>query len=476
MRQDHLYRFRSTHALLDGYQELENQQIYFSPPEGLNDPLEGFKHIFWRGDQIVWRNLVRHYLHNLMLATSIASVMGKDFNPDMCASLVHQTDDDLPQSPIRGIYAEVCKEFFAHPVPERLVTALSSQVREVKRDELQFYLRLIHPLAAKSVLTTLAKHRLIITQVTRDLDALINAMSQKLDILLRARTQASDISDVVFSASEQLMSQLALINQFKNPTSPDRRPWLFIIQDFTSYYVTSLERLLYPDWHVACFVSDPTNSAMWGSYGDSHRGSCLKFKVKVDDQGTRTLDLYRANRWSGGKDGVVAHYAYMPHRFEKVRYTAEFPEVDFFESIATLPRSKLAGFWFAGLNGERSTTAERMLREDEAWRQEYWRKFAISFSTKSEEWAHEKETRLVLHSSLQRFDDKESRKLRYRFSDLAGIVFGMKTMNEDKLHMMRIIEQKCVAEGRNDFEFYQAHFSPDTKKIELAPLNMLKFG
>src|SRR5260370_28089171 len=110
MRQDHLYRFRSTHALLDGYQELENQQIYFCSPDGLNDPLEGFKHIFWRGDQIVWRNLLRHYLFNLMQATSIAAVMGQDFNPEMCAPLVHQTEHDLPQAPIRDVYASTCQE------------------------------------------------------------------------------------------------------------------------------------------------------------------------------------------------------------------------------------------------------------------------------------------------------------------------------------------------------------------------------
>jgi hypothetical protein len=28
----------------------------------LNDPLEGFKDLFWKGDVIVWKNLLRHYL------------------------------------------------------------------------------------------------------------------------------------------------------------------------------------------------------------------------------------------------------------------------------------------------------------------------------------------------------------------------------------------------------------------------------
>jgi hypothetical protein len=56
---DHLYRFRSIHSILGGFHELENQEIYFCPPQQLNDPLEGFKDIFWKGDEIVWRNLLR---------------------------------------------------------------------------------------------------------------------------------------------------------------------------------------------------------------------------------------------------------------------------------------------------------------------------------------------------------------------------------------------------------------------------------
>lgn len=462
------------HALLDGYQELENQQIYFCSPEGLNDPLEGFKHIFWQGDHIAWRNLMRHYLLNLMLATSIALLTGKEFNSEMCDSLVHQTDHDLPQTPIRDIYAAVCTDFFKHPAPDRLISALSANARQVKRAELQFCFRLIHPLAARSVLTALAKRGLVHMQTTRELDTQIDAVNESLDNLFRAHEDAGEISELIFSVGEDLISQLSLINNFNSPVTPERRPGLFIIRNFPNYYVSSLERLLYPDWHVACFATDPTNSAMWGSYGDSHRGACLMFKANVDPEGARTLDLYRVNSWSIGPDEVVPHYAYVPHRFEQVRYTTEFAEVDFFESIATLPRIKLAEFWFAGPNGERSTTAERMLREDEAWRQEYWRKFSIIFSTKSEEWAHEKEVRLVLHSIFQSFEDKESRKLRYRFSDLAGIAFGIKTTEDDKLRIMRIIEKKCAAEGRKNFDFYQAHFSTRTKKIEFSPLSMLK--
>jgi hypothetical protein len=51
----HLYHFRPVDAVLDQYEELAKQEIYFAPPEKLNDPMEGYKDVFWSGDWIVWR-------------------------------------------------------------------------------------------------------------------------------------------------------------------------------------------------------------------------------------------------------------------------------------------------------------------------------------------------------------------------------------------------------------------------------------
>ena len=300
-------------------------------------------------------------------------------------------------------------------------------------------------------------------------------MAQKLEDSLHTQAQTEEMSDVLFSIFGNTQAQLDLIFEFNNPIADDRRPWMFIKRDIPSRNISALERMIYPYLHVACFVANPTNASMWGSYADGHRGVCLKFKTRLDGNGAPALDLYRANGGSWNRNtGAVTNYAYVPHRFEEVRYTAEFPEIDFFESLGTLPMFKLNGFWFAGPNGERSTTASRMLREDETWRQEYWRKFAESYSTKSPEWKHEEERRLILSSHLDRFDDLASRRLKYRFTDLAGIVFGIKTPTEDKLKIMRIIERKCVAEDRRDFEFLQAHYSHRAKRIELAPLTLLK--
>ena len=61
-----VYRFRSMEHLLGKFQELEQQTVYFASPEQLNDPMEGFRDIVWRGDKIVWTNLFKNYISYLL--------------------------------------------------------------------------------------------------------------------------------------------------------------------------------------------------------------------------------------------------------------------------------------------------------------------------------------------------------------------------------------------------------------------------
>jgi hypothetical protein len=86
---------------------------------------------------------------------------------------------------------------------------------------------------------------------------------------------------------------------------------------------------------------------------------------------------------------------------------------------------------------------------------------------------HEEEYRIILSSAGLNFQEVSSRKLKYKFSDLTGIIFGIKTSFEDKIKIMRVVDQKCRVESRTDFEFHQARYSHRNRKIELIPLSML---
>ncbi len=107
--------------------------------------------------------------------------------------------------------------------------------------------------------------------------------------------------------------------------------------------------------------------------------------------------------------------------------------------------------------------------ESEEWRTAYWDKFRETFNMKSPEWAHESEYRIVLYSMLDPQKEKYQRTLKYRFSDLVGIAFGVKTSAVDHLRVMQIVREKCAVEGRTDFKFFQADYSHVAKKIVLSP-------
>ena len=127
------------------------------------------------------------------------------------------------------------------------------------------------------------------------------------------------------------------------------------------------------------------------------------------------------------------------------------------------------GAWYAGADGQRSSASTRVLENQDDWRKGYWRDYYASRVTKTRDWEHEQEYRLVLGSSIT-----QPRCLKYQFKDLVGVCFGIKTPPEDKVRVMQIIEEKCIAERRTDFEFYQARFSHRTKKIEMVLLRLLK--
>jgi hypothetical protein len=143
----HLYRFRSARAVLDRYEELAKQEIYFSPPEELNDPMEGYKDVFWLGDRIVWRNLLRHYLLCLLQTASLCLGMAAKFDPVDLKTIIFSAFDNLPNAPVRAIYQRACETFFAESSIPRLVEALALRTIPIRRDELTHTLRGIHPFA-----------------------------------------------------------------------------------------------------------------------------------------------------------------------------------------------------------------------------------------------------------------------------------------------------------------------------------------
>ena len=139
-----VYRFRSMKRLLeDEYQELKKQEIYFASPEQLNDPMEGLRDIFWRGDKIVWENFFKHYVFCLYETHLHFLVAGHSIQLNANNIPILGRWDKLP-SPAQRMFNEVWQRFLDLPKIPEFIEALANTNRKIRDRELRIYLESIH--------------------------------------------------------------------------------------------------------------------------------------------------------------------------------------------------------------------------------------------------------------------------------------------------------------------------------------------
>jgi hypothetical protein len=466
-----MYRFRSISSLLGKYQELQNQEIYFSDIESLNDPMEGFREIFWYGDKIVWENLFKHYL----LCLENICVLGYLSNEE-----TFKQDDipifldpgKLPTDEYKKMFQEICDRFFQHEGINEYLDFLADSPIKTSRDELYVHLKNIHLLAFLTISEVHAKHKYIPEFNSSYLNS--NNIKQIIDSLGNIDCddeKGQEEIKILLNIQKDIMEEIDLMvvcNLENTPTN--QRKW-FILNEFPNAYLNEVVKLSYPEGYVACFMDDWTSPVVWGHYADGHKGACLKFKVK-DTKGSPSIDLYCTTGW--GSSGPM--YGYRTFSFRKINYSNQFQPIDFFKSIGSIPINQLLNQWYTDKYGNLSKCAKHMKDEEsiQDWRKEYWSNYDSSFFMKLKEWEYEKEQRLFLSSSLEMYNTQESRKLKYKFEDLEAIIFGMRTSVEDKAKIIKIIKAKCKENNRKDFDFYQAFYSSFSGKMEIKKLCFIK--
>lgn len=472
---DVLYRFRSLYNLLDGYHELENQEIYFASPEELNDPMEGFKDIYWCGDHIVWENLLNHYLLCLEHCCALTLIGGDTFKVSEKDIPVLIDIESFPTQMYAKMYSEIFDHVQANSAITDLAFKLSERKNKIRRNELFFHLNLFHWTALEAIFAVYHAHNLVPTGLKikskvngglsqTDLVDMLNKSEQK-------RPEIEFLSETICHALSLLnlqSSMLLRINSQDLKTSDENK--LFLLANFTEAFVNRIEKIVYPEWYAACFMSECSNSSLWGHYGDNHRGVCLIFKIAEND-GYKSLQL---NQTVGfGSNGLIL--GDVTQLFYEVDYEKYFVEIDFFKSLGSLPIPVLMKYWYTSRNGDLSRCAEDIVTDENAWRIRHWQNFMYAVTTKKQDWKFEHEYRMLLNAALLDFSDPNERKIKYRFRDLEGIIFGINTPIKDKLAIIKIINKKCHAEARTDFKFYQAYYSREKGIIAHSELSLLKF-
>ncbi len=460
-----LYRFRPVDRLLgknrDGG-ELEGTYVYFAPQKDLNDPLEGYRDVFWSGDLIVWRNLFRHYLFILTVRQIQLSTgtLSEDNFP------IGASFHDQPPS-LKELVNKALKIFTDSPCVSKHIELLAFQARKVSREELLCHFNVLHGFAMACVQKAShpdspLKEELTLTIPKMFTEALENELE---GLSSEGDTLEEGIRKILVTISTGVSLRFVYA-QWRKGTFNEK---LNIISFFPSDFVRNLEKLNFPDWYVACFMSECTDSSIWGTYGDNHRAVCLKFRTR-GQPGERSIRL----RYPSGidSDGDVS-WSMGDMNFRKITYGDSFESIDFFRMLGMLPPPTLFADWYTDEQGRRSVCADALKNEDE-FRRDYWERWIKSTTVKLSDWDRENEFRVV--SSSESLSDPANRKLEYEFNDLDGLIFGINTPPLHKLELIKAVRDLCLRDNRKEFNFYQARYDTVAKSIaiDLLPLNPLE--
>lgn len=461
-----LYRFRSIDKLLgDKYLELENQTIYFSPPEYLNDPVEGLRDICFSGDSVLWRNLFRNYLTCLLKFSFNYLCYGetkdaKD-NFDIFAS-----EDDIHVG-LKSALFSALDAFFSNEDVKRYVDNIVKYRSDVSRLELLCYLSIIHPIVLGFIFHAFKSEGLI------ELDKLEAVNSENVKSL--SDEYFNDFNEAIvkngrqaiydyFVLNENLLMQQSLAREYDLGMISQNKKILY--HTFPSAYISNIEKLMYPHWFAACFMSKATNSSVWGNYGCNHSGVCLIFNAELDENHGHQLNLTDVKIGCGNNGPIIGDAKF---KFYEVRYSHKQEPLNFFDSLGRLPIPKFNKQWLVDKDGCQSSLRVTFNTE---WRNRYWSNFYSAITQKTRDWEYENEYRLIINDMLGEFDSSGVT-LRYDFKSLKGIVFGIRTSSEDKLKIMKIIKNKMRENDRQDFEFYQAYYCVHSGEIKHIALNLL---
>jgi hypothetical protein len=470
----HIYRFRSIKQLIGEFNELEAQQVYFCPPDRLNDPVEGFKDLVWLGDAIVWRSFLKHYLLSMIHVAPLCFGGEPDCGHGHLQNIVFVTPDDLPVGPVRDIYQQAVELFLGEAAVQKFVELMSRRIVGIRRGELTSYLRALHPFALRAVFKEFRERGVPLPEFMTDTaaeTARANAMKmmEAVPQLMTAPDASAGAAESFFLATQATADQVNLISLYQMRDRAVTRPMSFFCHAFPSAYVSAIEKLVHRDWYVACFSASPIHAAMWGSYGDGHRGACLKFKTTPNMAGAPALNFRTIAALHG--DGRLS-WDFRPFEIHKVSYEPAFPPIDFFTSLGSVRVIDLNHFWYRGDGNEFS--ASKAFKDEDA-RKKYWNEFRLSALFKTVEWKHEEEYRVILNSGFD-FRERLMRRLEYKFEDLTGIIFGARTSLEDKLRILEIIDRKCAKARRSEFEFFEVRYVPSQAVFHLVPLSLLKIN
>ncbi len=451
------YRYRRLNItdLKDIIEEIKNREIYLATLEENNDPMDGLQDVYWDGDEVIWRNFIRHYSRCLLNSLIYINVAGdtKVFN-EACVN-TQITPDDVPTREFGDMFNDFLCLVAENKHINDLVRILIAQ-KCLHKDELDSLLFYFNSFFLILLRETIKKHM--------GYDALpgIEYLNNNLikvnhyDLIQKADREHLRILSHI---SIKINQELALISKYKYKTEVDhhsisKENYASFISFFPSFYLESSIRNMYTEHYVACFSEHNDDASMWAHYAQGHRGVCLVFEFD-DSNGSYFLEM--------DEDEKIA--------LHKVKYSNNPPKINAFESIGYLSMKKLMKSWLTFDN--KVSCIEAVYRDSYATK--YWERYYQKVLHKFSDWQKEDEHRMVKSSWYIGKQTKDQRVLHYKSRHLKGLIFGIRTPEDTQIRLLQILDKTLSNDEKKDFRFYKAGYSSINKKLEVAELSLLKF-
>ena len=178
--------------------------------------MEGFRDVCWHGDEIVWRNLLRHDVLCVESAFSLLCLFGEtqkinwSFVPVFNAGEVSFT----PQH--KELHNSISREFLLSPGIARWIASIANRDMPVRRGELIFLLRGLHFFALSIIRRHYEALGLLQTQdipaglqeKLQDAANLEAKSAEAIQSLKLDRQDREDAFDQFFDAQRRLLSEL----------------------------------------------------------------------------------------------------------------------------------------------------------------------------------------------------------------------------------------------------------------------------
>lgn len=451
-----IYKFRSTNHMI---KEIENEIIYFSPKEDLNDPIEGYIKLYFNGDEIAWKGLFKNYFisfYNKINSFFDIKIL-EEFKDKKSNDLLMELKDHfrriefynknlLPTKDKKIIipYEECIEKFLNLNVIKSIISNFANNNIVINRNELLFFLKLIHSQILK-----------IVYEKINIKSNLANFDDEVIDKFLNRyfSVNLSNKSKLLRECNNLIESYYYKMKlEFQN-TEYDEMISMILI-DFPNEYIKQLEYLIFPNCYISCFSKTYSNSSMWGNYSENHKGIVLIFDTKEYNE-KNLLEIELVNGFN--RDVYLKKFVDM--ELQEVKYDIEHEKINFFEIIGNLPIPQI-DYLFSYKDKKSLFLLERE-KNINKWREKYHKILNKIYLVKTVDWKSEEEYRILFEDMLGIFLETSNRKCKYNFKSLKGIIFGIKTSESDKIEIMKIISKKCSMYGIKDFKIYQAYFDED---------------